>query len=287
MQPFFQARNGFGSDRLERCRQVVFGRGACDRHLQSRSLYYSALCNAFLTAEQHHNSNLCNLSCRIPNHFWRCNTSTMHSVAMQRKLFRAVATQRLRNDADCWVSVLLLRDRVHAAPPATSTPPPMQVGFSMRKVTKGGVSIKLWDVGGQPRFRSMWERYCRNVQAIVYVVDASDHERMEESARLLHDLLQRPTLQGVPLLVLGNKNDLPHALATQELKDRMKLTVRFRMPVLLHGGLHICSMLLEHAGNPDEDRSPHPVVDPGSPSLLGQLACKDESVLAVQLAHQI
>lgn len=98
----------------------------------------------------------------------------------------------------------------------------------MRKVTKGGVTIKLWDVGGQPRFRSMWERYCRNVQAIVYVVDAADHERMEESARLLHDLLQRPTLQGVPLLVLGNKNDLPHALATQDLKDRMKLTVRPR-----------------------------------------------------------
>jgi small GTP-binding protein len=41
------------------------------------------------------------------------------------------------------------------------------VGFNMRKVTKGKVTIKLWDLGGQPRFRSMWERYCRGVQAIV------------------------------------------------------------------------------------------------------------------------
>lgn len=39
----------------------------------------------------------------------------------------------------------------------------------MRKVTKGNVTIKLWDLGGQPRFRSMWERYCRAVSAIVYV----------------------------------------------------------------------------------------------------------------------
>ena len=38
----------------------------------------------------------------------------------------------------------------------------------MRKVTKGNVTIKLWDLGGQPRFRSMWERYCRAVSAIVY-----------------------------------------------------------------------------------------------------------------------
>ncbi|KAF6274408.1 ADP ribosylation factor like GTPase 8A [Rhinolophus ferrumequinum] len=32
------------------------------------------------------------------------------------------------------------------------------VGFNMRKITKGNVTIKLWDIGGQPRFRSMWER---------------------------------------------------------------------------------------------------------------------------------
>jgi len=43
------------------------------------------------------------------------------------------------------------------------------VGFNMRKVTKGNVTMKLWDIGGQPRFRSMWERYCRGVNAIVYV----------------------------------------------------------------------------------------------------------------------
>uniref|UniRef100_A0A7N2MX93 Uncharacterized protein n=1 Tax=Quercus lobata TaxID=97700 RepID=A0A7N2MX93_QUELO len=41
------------------------------------------------------------------------------------------------------------------------------VGFNMKKVTKGNVTIKLWDLGGQPRFRSMWERYCRAVSAIV------------------------------------------------------------------------------------------------------------------------
>merc|ERR1712178_407018 len=43
------------------------------------------------------------------------------------------------------------------------------VGFNMKKVTKGNVTIKMWDLGGQPRFRSMWERYCRAVSAIVYV----------------------------------------------------------------------------------------------------------------------
>ncbi|KAL5210075.1 hypothetical protein ABZP36_005698 [Zizania latifolia] len=50
------------------------------------------------------------------------------------------------------------------------------VGFNMRKVTKGNVTIKLWDLGGQPRFRSMWERYCRQVSAIVGLKTITDRE---------------------------------------------------------------------------------------------------------------
>ncbi|KAK9950842.1 hypothetical protein M0R45_006308 [Rubus argutus] len=50
------------------------------------------------------------------------------------------------------------------------------VGFNMRKVTKGNVTIKVWDLGGQRRFRTMWERYCRGVSVIVYVVDAADRD---------------------------------------------------------------------------------------------------------------
>ncbi|KAL9824354.1 ADP-ribosylation factor-like protein 8A [Geothlypis trichas] len=73
------------------------------------------------------------------------------------------------------------------------------VGFNMRKITKGNVTIKLWDIGGQPRFRSMWERYCRGVSAIVYMVDAADQEKIEASKNELHNLLDKPQLQGIPV----------------------------------------------------------------------------------------
>ncbi|PHU19657.1 ADP-ribosylation factor-like protein 8A [Capsicum chinense] len=97
------------------------------------------------------------------------------------------------------------------------------VGFNMRKVTKGNVTIKLWDLGGQPRFRSMWERYCRAVSAIVYVVDAADHDNVSISRSEIHDLLSKPSLSGIPLLVLGNKIDKPGALSKQALTDQMDL----------------------------------------------------------------
>nr|SVE88899.1 EOG090X0DLH [Daphnia sinensis] len=98
------------------------------------------------------------------------------------------------------------------------------VGFNMRKITKGNVTIKLWDIGGQPRFRSMWERYCRGVNAIVYMVDAADHDKIEASRNELHHLLDKPQLAGIPVLVLGNKRDLPNALDENGLIERMNLS---------------------------------------------------------------
>ncbi|KAF3855833.1 hypothetical protein F7725_016556 [Dissostichus mawsoni] len=98
------------------------------------------------------------------------------------------------------------------------------VGFNMRKVTKGNVTIKIWDIGGQPRFRSMWERYCRGVNAIVYMVDAADREKVEASRNELHNLLEKPQLQGIPILVLGNKRDLPNALDEKQLIEKMNLS---------------------------------------------------------------
>lgn len=97
------------------------------------------------------------------------------------------------------------------------------VGFNMRKITKGNVSMKLWDIGGQPRFRSMWERYCRSVNAIVFVIDSADSSKFEAAKTELKNLLDRPSLANIPVLVLGNKNDLPGALSVEEVIDVLDL----------------------------------------------------------------
>lgn len=98
------------------------------------------------------------------------------------------------------------------------------VGFNMRKITKGRVTLKIWDIGGQPRFRSMWERYCRGVNAIVFVVDAADTAKLDMARNELRNLLEKPQLAGIPVLVLGNKNDLDAALTAEELVDRLALS---------------------------------------------------------------
>jgi small GTP-binding protein len=97
------------------------------------------------------------------------------------------------------------------------------IGFNYRQVRKGGVQIKIWDLGGQPRFRESWEKYCRNVDCIVYIVDSADFGNLEIARGQLHQLLAYPSLAGTPLLVLGNKNDLEGALNEEELTAQLHL----------------------------------------------------------------
>ncbi|KAM0748573.1 ADP-ribosylation factor-like protein 8B [Meredithblackwellia eburnea MCA 4105] len=97
------------------------------------------------------------------------------------------------------------------------------VGFNMRKVTKGNVTIKLWDIGGQPRFRSMWERYCWGVNAVVFLVDSADPGTFPAAKSELHSLLEKQELRGIPLLVLGNKSDLPEHVKVEEVIAELDL----------------------------------------------------------------
>ena len=103
------------------------------------------------------------------------------------------------------------------------------IGLNTRKVTKGRVNIKCWDIGGQPRFRSMWERYCRGVGAIVFVVDSADVSNFGMSRQCLQDLLAKPSLAGIPLLVLANKMDIAGAKDDRAVAQALELgTVRDR-----------------------------------------------------------
>lgn len=105
----------------------------------------------------------------------------------------------------------------------------------MKRVQKGHVTLKCWDLGGQPRFRSMWERYCRGVNAIVFIVDSADAAALPVAKEELHNLLQKPVLDGIPLLVLGNKNDLNEALSVDEIIEALDLKTIAHREVSCYG----------------------------------------------------
>ena len=61
------------------------------------------------------------------------------------------------------------------------------------------------------------------MNAIVYVVDSADADAMDVARHELLDLIQKPALAGIPLLVLGNKNDIEGAANVEELITKLQL----------------------------------------------------------------
>lgn len=85
------------------------------------------------------------------------------------------------------------------------------VGLNVKVVEKEGVHLKVWDLGGQERFRREWPRYTQGCDCILYCVDSSDYQRAELAGSELHKLLSDPSLADLPLLVCLNKIDIePH-----------------------------------------------------------------------------
>lgn len=48
------------------------------------------------------------------------------------------------------------------------------IGLNVKNLKKGGVSMKVWDIGGQVQYRSEWGRYTKGCDVILFMVDASN-----------------------------------------------------------------------------------------------------------------
>lgn len=47
----------------------------------------------------------------------------------------------------------------------------------------GRAILNLWDVGGQEGLRALWKTYLEECNAIIFVIDISNFQRIEESLK--------------------------------------------------------------------------------------------------------
>jgi len=64
----------------------------------------------------------------------------------------------------------------------------------------------------------------QNTQGVIFVVDSNDTDRINEVAETLHNVLNYDDLRDGAVLILANKQDLPNAMNTQQLVDRLRLS---------------------------------------------------------------
>lgn len=92
------------------------------------------------------------------------------------------------------------------------------VGLNIGKIDLGKTRLNFWDLGGQEELQSLWDKYYAESHAVIYVVDSSDRERIEESKTAFDKMIVNSSLHGVPLMVLANKQDLDGCLSVGDIQ---------------------------------------------------------------------
>jgi len=97
------------------------------------------------------------------------------------------------------------------------------IGFNVEQLNYKNLEMTMWDVGGQDKIRALWRYYFENSDAVIFVVDSADRDRMAEARETLHSMLADDALRNAHLLVLANKQDLHTSVKPAELHDRLGL----------------------------------------------------------------
>ncbi|XP_050696035.1 E3 ubiquitin-protein ligase TRIM23-like [Eriocheir sinensis] len=97
------------------------------------------------------------------------------------------------------------------------------IGFNVETIEYKNFKFTVWDVGGQLKLRPLWRHYYFNTQAVIFVVDATDVERLPEAQTELTKLMTERELKDASLLIFANKENCEHALDMPTLTDSLGL----------------------------------------------------------------
>ena len=120
------------------------------------------------------------------------------------------------------------------------------IGFNVDEVNFGGSKLVIWDIGGQKKIRDLWRHYYNETDCIIFVVDASDRERMYlecdelkkkgqpyrrdeiTETSVLYELglvLDEPLLNKAPVLFIANKTDIDGCMTEKEIVEKLELNM--------------------------------------------------------------
>ncbi len=101
------------------------------------------------------------------------------------------------------------------------------------KPESGNELVAFWDMPGQLYFRKKWLIGIHDSNILIFMVDIANQRRFVESKRELWNVLNNHKLDGIPLLIIGNKIDLlnysqeNYDTQLQNLKDELSQNFDF------------------------------------------------------------
>ena len=59
----------------------------------------------------------------------------------------------------------------------------------METVEYKNINFTVWDICGGEKFRPLWQHYCQNTQALIFVVESNDRDRLDAIRDDIHRML--------------------------------------------------------------------------------------------------
>jgi len=97
------------------------------------------------------------------------------------------------------------------------------IGFNVETVQYKLTSFTVWDLGACDKIRPLVRHYYADANALIFVVDCYDRDRIEDACEELMKMLCEEELRELPLLVFANKQDLPNAMTPAEVTKKLCL----------------------------------------------------------------
>ena len=91
------------------------------------------------------------------------------------------------------------------------------VGLEVEDSLLNGKKCSIWDLGGQKRFKFMWQDFLRGAGLAVIVCDST--EKNVEKTKEIYNRFERSL--GTKIIAIANKQDLPGALTAQEIQKKL------------------------------------------------------------------
>eukprot|EP00184_Porphyridium_aerugineum_P001663 CAMPEP_0184694058 /NCGR_PEP_ID=MMETSP0313-20130426/2122_1 /TAXON_ID=2792 /ORGANISM="Porphyridium aerugineum, Strain SAG 1380-2" /LENGTH=172 /DNA_ID=CAMNT_0027152277 /DNA_START=224 /DNA_END=739 /DNA_ORIENTATION=- len=107
-----------------------------------------------------------------------------------------------------------LKDGVHIKSVPT-------IGFNVETLEFNNITMQVWDLGGQASIRPYWRSYYQRQEAVIFVVDSTDRERMAIAQSELASLLDEDELEDAAVCIFANKQDVPDAMEVSEVAEAM------------------------------------------------------------------
>ncbi|XP_071963250.1 uncharacterized protein [Antedon mediterranea] len=102
-------------------------------------------------------------------------------------------------------------------------------GFTVADMEFDDLSkLNVWEVGGEKELRSSWDFYFSNSEALVFVVDSSDYNRVNEAKDTLDGVLQHQYFESqrdLPVVVIANKQDDEDSMSASEILYKLEVSV--------------------------------------------------------------